>query len=336
MSADAETARYLVNSRTSEVRAFDCSVVISLFNKGPYIERALKSILDQTYPVREIVVVDGGSTDGGIAKVAAMAEHFPVIKLTCQIDNGVSEGRNRGIALAKGEWVAFLDGDDAYLPWYMEEMAQLAALAPQPILLGGRCTELPPEFNLAAVAAQHAKGQGESGIVPQFYDRWWHGNLFYTSSSCARRDVLQTFAEPFPVGEHLGEDLEMFFRLAERGAVAVTSRISAVYAEGVPAGLTERGKELYMIPSFQRLRDRVETAGFPAAERAGARRCLATKWLTIARARVRSGDAAGALQLMREPVTRHRPLYWLRTAGLVAANAAKQVLSGRSPSASLR
>ena len=324
------------SSVATSTRGFDCSVVISLFNKAPFIERALRSILDQTYPASEIAVVDGGSTDGGIAKVAALAELHPAIRLICQIDNGVSEGRNRGIAEARGKWVAFLDGDDAYLPWYLEEMAKLAEASPQAIFLGGRCTELRPDFELAAVAAQHANGTGERGLVPHFYERWWHGNIFYTSSFCARRDVLMSFKEPFPVGEHLGEDLELFFRLAERGALAATSRISAIYAEGVPDGLTERGRELHMIPCFQRLRDRVETPQFPASERPGARRCLATKWLTIARARVRNGDPTGAFELMREPVTRYRPVYWLRTAGLVAAAAAKQAVRGPSASTSLR
>ena len=161
-------------------------------------------------------------------------------------------------------------------------------------------------------------------------------DIFFTSSFCARRAILRSFAEPFPVGEHLGEDLELFFRLAERGSLAATSRISAVYAVGVPDGLTERGKELYIIPSVQRLRERVETPQFPASERPGARRCLATKWLSIARARARHGDPAGAFQLMREPITRHRPIYWLRTAGLVAAAVAKQAVIGGTPSASLR
>ena len=183
---------------------FDCSVVMSLFNKGPYVERALRSILQQTVPVREIVVVDGGSSDDGPARVAALAERHPVIRLICQIDDGVSEGRNRGIAEARGEWVAFLDGDDAYLPWYVEEMARLSGACPEAIFLGARCQEVPHLFELEDILSLDNGPDVQRGIVEHFYERWWHGNIFYTSSLCVRRRVLAEFDEPFPLGEHLG------------------------------------------------------------------------------------------------------------------------------------
>jgi hypothetical protein len=95
------------------------SVVIPLYNKAPYVQRALDSVLAQTFGDFEVIVVDDGSTDGGANVVRACAD--PRVRLIGQRNAGPGPARNRGIAEAGGEFLAFLDADDEWLPAFLEK-----------------------------------------------------------------------------------------------------------------------------------------------------------------------------------------------------------------------
>ncbi|MFN3301364.1 MAG: glycosyltransferase family 2 protein, partial [Sediminibacterium sp.] len=94
------------------------SVVIPLYNKGKYIERAISSVLAQTYPPLEIIVVDDGSTDNGPERVLKFND--PRIILIRQENRGPGAARNTGLARAKGKYIAFLDADDEWLPNFLK------------------------------------------------------------------------------------------------------------------------------------------------------------------------------------------------------------------------
>ena len=89
------------------------SVVIPVFNAESYIERALDSILQQTSPADEIIVVDDGSTDQTAVKIK---KYEPYITYLYQKNSGANEARNLGIQRAFADWVAFLDADDCWMP----------------------------------------------------------------------------------------------------------------------------------------------------------------------------------------------------------------------------
>jgi glycosyltransferase involved in cell wall biosynthesis len=94
------------------------SVVIPLHNKGRYVERALSSVLAQTHPALEIIVVDDGSTDDGPEKVLNL--EIPKLVLIGQENRGPGAARNAGLARAQGKYVAFLDADDEWMPSFLE------------------------------------------------------------------------------------------------------------------------------------------------------------------------------------------------------------------------
>ena len=94
------------------------SVIIPTFNRSKTIFRAIDSILKQTYKPYEIIVVDDGSTDGTKNLVI---NKYPSIKYFYQSNNGVSKARNKGLHESKGEWIAFLDSDDEWLPKKLQE-----------------------------------------------------------------------------------------------------------------------------------------------------------------------------------------------------------------------
>lgn len=99
------------------------SVVIPLFNKGPYIARTLDSVLKQTFQDFKVIVVDDGSTDDGAEIVRGFDD--PRIQLIQQPNQGESVARNRGVDESLSDFVAFLDADDEWMPKHLETILKL-------------------------------------------------------------------------------------------------------------------------------------------------------------------------------------------------------------------
>lgn len=101
------------------------SVIIPTYNYDRFLREAIDSVLAQTYPAHEVIVVDDGSTDDTPLILAEYGDRIRVIR---QQNLGVSAARNAGIAAARGEWVSFLDSDDVWQPRKLElDAARIAA-----------------------------------------------------------------------------------------------------------------------------------------------------------------------------------------------------------------
>ena len=92
------------------------SVVMPIYNNQPYLEQAIASILKQTYPHFEFIIVDDGSTDGSTGFIRKVASYNKCIRPLYLSHNGISTALNMGISIARGEWIAFMEADDISLP----------------------------------------------------------------------------------------------------------------------------------------------------------------------------------------------------------------------------
>lgn len=101
------------------------SVVVPLYNHERYIAAALESVLSQSLPAAEIIVVDDGSTDGSATIVQRYAERNPQIRLSRHSNQGAHSALNAGIGMANGEYVAILNSDDIYAPDRLRECADI-------------------------------------------------------------------------------------------------------------------------------------------------------------------------------------------------------------------
>lgn len=102
------------------------SVIIPLYNKEQSIERAITSVLYQTDPYFELIIVDDGSTDNSVKIVHQFDDER--IQLIQQTNAGPSAARNTGVQNAKTDWIVFLDGDDEFLPNALEHFRLLSVV----------------------------------------------------------------------------------------------------------------------------------------------------------------------------------------------------------------
>lgn len=126
------------------------SVIINVYNGVPYLAEAIESVLAQSYRTVELIVVDDGSDDG----TAELAQGYgPVLRYVHQPRAGIGAARNRGVELAQGDYLAFLDADDRFAPDKLDR--QMAAFAADPDLdmVFGHMTEfISPELDAATAA----------------------------------------------------------------------------------------------------------------------------------------------------------------------------------------
>lgn len=120
-------------SPTDELRSPLVSVVMPVYNRSAIVGEAIESVLQQTYQVWELVIVDDGSTDDTREVIGKYAERDPRVRLVTQSKSGVSAARNRGIAEARGGLIAFLDSDNQWLEDYLH--ISVSALEQQPVQL---------------------------------------------------------------------------------------------------------------------------------------------------------------------------------------------------------
>ena len=195
------------------------SVVIPLYNKSPYVQRAVESVLAQGDDVLEVIVVDDGSTDDGAARVEAL--NHEKVRLIRKPNAGVSSARNRGIEEARSEFIAFLDADDIYLPGFIDEIINLIRMFPQAIVYATSYARIWPDGKRQNAPLTRYINKTEPQIVEQLFFAFSRSTIFSISTSaCVRRQAMIKHHIFFQEGENLGEDQDVIFRLAEKGAIA--------------------------------------------------------------------------------------------------------------------
>ena len=110
------------------------SVIMPLYNKAPYVRKAVESVVGQTCRDWELVVVDDGSSDGSGEVVAGVADAR--IRIIRQENAGVGAARNRGVAESSAPYICFLDADDWWEPTFLEEMTGMIERNPNAGIYG--------------------------------------------------------------------------------------------------------------------------------------------------------------------------------------------------------
>lgn len=285
------------------------SVVIPLYNKGRYVEHAIKSILESGFPVHEVIVVDDGSADGGGRRVSALGDAR--VRLITQPNRGAAAARNRGITEATGDYLAFLDADDCWTPEYLPCIADLIARFPE---CGMYAThfyffrddgfrEVPRLWGFPDTTTPQR--------IERFFEIWSHSIPFCTDSVVIATRTLRDSGIVFPEGEQLGEDQDVWFRVAERTPIGYLPQPLAGYRQGVSGSLMTASIEDFQ-PYIRRLAARYRANAIPQQHRKGVSRLLSVSRIQLARNLLLAGKRRRAIGLLYHPSCLRAPRYWLR------------------------
>ena len=202
--------------------AMRVSVIIPLFNKAPYIERALESVASQTFRDFELIVVDDGSTDDGPARVEKFSD--PRLRLIRQENAGPGSARNRGLREAKGEFVAFLDADDEWLPNFLLESVRLLDLHAEAAAVTSGYFVLPR----GSSSEPRWRSRGLSDVVARLEPgtdvRFVIALLAYMTpcTTVARKNVLQKFSGFYDRNRCLyGEDVYLWLKVVLNESIII-------------------------------------------------------------------------------------------------------------------
>ena len=205
------------------------TAIIPCFNAAATLPRAIGSVRAQTHPNIEIIAVDDGSRDGTLAVLREQAG----VRVITQPNAGAAAARNAAIAVAQGEFLAFLDADDEWHPDKLAQQVELLAADPAIVLVGCRAEVVGLDGGRLPVNASRAPTIG-----PQAWRSLLHHSFFIPSVLAARTEVVRRIGG-FTAAMRAGEDDQDFcIRMALQGEVGfVDAALMTMYQQ--PGSLSQ-------------------------------------------------------------------------------------------------
>ncbi len=305
------------------------SVVMPVYNGERYLRAAVDSALTQTYPEIEVIAVDDGSTDDSAALIAGYGRRVQGIR---QANKGVSAARNAGIRAARGEWIAFLDQDDWWLPGKIESQVQWFTRQPELALVHTgilQYSEARRDFVDAYDTSRSAELEGSC------FSRLLLGNGVFNSSVMVRKEILSRVgALDERMARNTVQDYDLWLRIARQyplGYIAEKLTVLRLHSEqGTANRPAMLGDELRVLQRHMgnrglrgnallrqrvvRLLDELGRAHLESGDAPAARQCFARALLLSCSWRAASLFAASFLPMAVIDWVRHQRRNWLQAA----------------------
>jgi len=253
------------------------SVIIPTFNRRALVAEAIASALAQEGADFELIVVDDGSTDGTEAALAPIRDQ---LRFLSQTNRGVSAARNTGARVARGEWLAFLDSDDIWLPDRL--CAQMAFVREHPETRICQTGEIWIRNGVRVNPCNHHRKPDGDVFLPSL-----QRCLVSPSAVMIRRDLFEAaggFDESLPACE----DYDLWLRLAWQTPVPLIDRPLVIKRGGHADQLSRRywGMDRFRVRSLQRL---LAEPALSATQREAVRAVLTEKCAILAQGAAKRG-----------------------------------------------
>lgn len=314
------------------------SIIMPSFNTAAYVAEAIESVLSQDYPNKELIIVDDGSTDGTVDVIRSLGDQ---VRLLQTDRGGPAAARNAGIAVARGEYIAFNDSDDVWLPGRLS--VQVADLEAHPEV-GVNYVDIiwwfrdeDGEFRVPDLPPPRLDETGKPVVdIDPHHSGWIYHHLLFDSlmstiTVLLRRSLIEEIG-PFDESLKRGEDYDMWLRASRVTQIHKLVYPGALYrrhGEGSMVTFSDRNYELEVL---ERAIGRWGCTG-PDGSRADpeqVRRRLARSSFGFGRFHLRRGDPRLACAAFTKSLRRNpwRPKTWIFL-GLSAAKAAFGLARGR-------
>ncbi|MGK0328124.1 glycosyltransferase family 2 protein [Polaribacter sp.] len=217
------------------------SIIIPLYNKFAYIEKAVKSVLAQTFANFELIIVNDGSTDESVNVVQQFTDLR--IRIINQPNLGVSSARNKGVNKANYDYIAFLDADDWWDKNFLEEMNRLKEQVPEAGIYG--CNYFHVKNKQNKVSKVGLTEGFKSGYINYFET---YSKTFAVPFNCSfvvvKKQVLLEY-DGFNHNLKFGEDFDLWVRIALNSKIAYINKPLAYSNQDVDSNNRALGSKLW-------------------------------------------------------------------------------------------
>ncbi len=214
------------------------SIIMPLYNAANYVLRSTASVFGQSVKDFELIVVDDGSTDNGVALLDEAYGSDSRLRIINQTNSGVSAARNRGLAEMRGDLAVFLDADDEWMPEHLEDILTTAEKFPDAGLLGTGYRQICRGGYVSEISV--------CGVEPKLVQDYFFAarsvpfsSLLHISACAVTREAYNRLGG-FIENEPYGEDTEFQARYAFHFSVACHPRVTAVYHREIPTSAMGR------------------------------------------------------------------------------------------------
>ena len=224
------------------------SIIIPLYNKAPYIAKAIQSVAAQTFQEFELIVIDDGSKDESFAIAQQTLDTLttPLGEWGAmqQKNQGVSVTRNNGVAMAKYDYIAFLDADDWWEPTFLEEIKALIEEFPEAGIYGSSYYKVRNgKFIPAGIGIEKGFEKGYINYFEAYSKSLWMP--LWTGAVIIPKKIYLEM-NGFKPELKLGEDFHLWVRIADNHKVAFVNKPLANYNQDVDVANRAVDEKLYL------------------------------------------------------------------------------------------
>lgn len=211
------------------------SIIMPLYNKAPYVAKAIGSVLSQTFTDYEMVILDDGSSDDSYDVALKAIEGRANCHIHRQQNAGVSTARNKAAALSQGDFLCFLDADDWWEPAFLAKMSELINEYPEAGIYGTGYTIINETKHRTRVASIGVEPGFEKGYIN--YCKVYANGIYmplWTGAVCVPSGIYKEMGgfKPFL---KLGEDFDLWIRIALKYKVAfLNAPLSNYFQDSTP------------------------------------------------------------------------------------------------------